>query len=448
MPFARWSRRLATVGLASLALACIACEPPVAPGEIEARLRSMDRPNIVFIVIDTLRADWTSPYGFEHDTSPELARWAEHGIVFERTRSQSSWTKMSMASLMTSLWPQSHAIREYGDGLGEGAVTLAEHLQQAGYATFGVQTNGWLHQTFGFHQGFDRYVFPTGRGARNIPQSTVWAHTDRVLEETYRLLENRPSDRPFFLYLHFMDVHEYAAPNEFKLYGSGGKAAYLNAIRWVDDGLTRVREALDDEGILDETLIVLGSDHGETFGENGQHGHAKNVLTAVVWVPLVIRTPFPVEPIRVKSQVRNLDIAPTLLAVAGAEPPASFEGRSLWPLVAAAGEGRPTEDRESFAGLGLPLFRDATIQHAVNTGAWTMARNVAPGPNPGEFLYDRDIDPGENVNLVTREPGHAERMRALLDAYLAREPVPGVLESDVRIDPQIAEKLRALGYME
>ncbi|MCP5055999.1 MAG: sulfatase-like hydrolase/transferase [bacterium] len=150
--------------LSALLLVCVfGCKPPPTPAaEISARLAALGTPDIVLIVVDTLRADWTTPYGFEKDTTPELARWASRGVLFENALSQSSWTKMSMASLMTSLWPRSHALRAAQDGLGEAAVTLAELLQQAGYATYGVQTNGWLHQSFGFHQGFDRYMFPSG----------------------------------------------------------------------------------------------------------------------------------------------------------------------------------------------------------------------------------------------------------------------------------------------
>ncbi len=110
------------------------------------------------------------------------------------------------------------------------------------------------------------------------------------------------------------------------------------------------------EGTARHASLLFGSDHGETFGENGVHGHARNVLTAVVAVPLVIRLPFPVEPIRVTSQVRNLDIAPTLLDLAGVEVPESFEGRSLVPLLLAASRGEDTEGRATYAGLGLPLF--------------------------------------------------------------------------------------------
>ena len=101
----------------ALAPALLACERPVPRAEIAERLAELGRPHLVLIVVDTLRADWTTPYGGEpRDTSPELARWAARGALFERSRAHSSWTKMSMASLLTSLWPRSHAIREARDG--------------------------------------------------------------------------------------------------------------------------------------------------------------------------------------------------------------------------------------------------------------------------------------------------------------------------------------------
>ena len=134
--------------------------------ELPERIRELDQPDIVFILVDTLRSDWTSPYGFEHDTTPELASWAAEGVVFERVRSQSSWTKISMASTFTSLWPRSHGVELPTDGLGEGAYTLAEAFHGAGYQTYGIQTNGWLEHSFGFHQGFDRYTFASPGGAK------------------------------------------------------------------------------------------------------------------------------------------------------------------------------------------------------------------------------------------------------------------------------------------
>jgi len=439
------------------ALAALGCERPAAPAEIAERLAAQGPPNLVLIVVDTLRADYTTPYGFTDDTSPELARWADRGVLFERVRAQSSWTKMSMASLFTSLWPRSHGIREAQDGLADEAVTLAEVLKDAGYATYGVQTNGWLHQSFGFHQGFDRYMFPQTGGDRRLGHASLWPHADRVVEEAERLIEAHDRDRPFFLYLHFMDVHEYAAPPHFKTFGTDDRSAYLAAIRWVDDAVERVRAQLDDARVLGRTLIVFAADHGETFGEHGVHGHARNVLTPVVSVPLVFRFPFPVEPpVRVTTQVRNVDVAPTLLELAGVRIPEDFEGRSLVPLVSGA---QVAPDRSSYAALGVPLFPDASVQTAVSDGSWTYARN-ATGPDddpeayegkavaPGaEFLFDRRVDPDENANLMAHEVVDARRMAALLDAHLAQEEGEGVVEKGVRIDPGIAERLRAMGYL-
>jgi arylsulfatase A-like enzyme len=436
------------LGLVALLLGvlCLGCQRSVPPAGIQERLAQLGRPHLVLIVVDTLRADWTSPYGFEQNTTPELTRWAARGVVFERARAQSSWTKISMASLMTSLWPRSHGIREYRDGLAEGALTLAEVLRDAGYRTYGVQTNGWLHQSFGFHQGFERYAFPmgAGQGAR-LPRASIWPHADRVVDEAARLIDAHDPAEPLFLYLHFMDVHEYAAPPEFRRFGGDEVGHYRSAIRWVDDALERVREQLDRAGLLERSVLVLASDHGEAFGENGKVGHARNVLSAVISTPLVLRFPFPLEPIRLSGQVRNVDLAPTLLDLAGVPVPASFEGRSLLPRIEGA---EPDEDLVTYAGLGLPLYHDASVQVSLQDGTWTYARDVDPDPHPEELLFDRSLDPGENVNLIEREPEVAARLRAELDEHLAGQVQAEALATDVRIEPGIAERLRAVGYVE
>jgi tetratricopeptide (TPR) repeat protein len=150
-------------------------DAPTAPLEVDlrARLAGLGRPHIVLVLVDTLRADWTSPYGFDTEVTPELQRWADGGVVFERALAQSSWTKVSMASLFTSLWPRSHGLRLATDGLGARALTLSEVLREAGYRTCAVQSNGWLEQSFGFHQGFDRYVFPRTVAHPRVPDGRV-----------------------------------------------------------------------------------------------------------------------------------------------------------------------------------------------------------------------------------------------------------------------------------
>jgi arylsulfatase A-like enzyme/Flp pilus assembly protein TadD len=426
---------------------------PRIPGE---KLSSLQSPNIILFLVDTLRADATTPYGHASKPTPELARWAERGVVFERVRAQSSWTKISMASLLTSLWPRSHGILEADDGLGPEALTLAEVFADAGYATAAVQTNGWLHQSFGFHQGFQHYLFPQGGRGAGLERPSMWPHADRVVAEGIEILERHDPHRPIFLYMHFMDVHEYAAPPEFKRYGTNAKGNYIAATRWVDDAVQRVRQEVERAGLLDNTILVFASDHGETFGEHDIYGHARNVLSPVVDVPLVIRLPFALEtPLRISQQARNLDIAPTLLELAGIERPPSFEGASLVPLMT---EEEPGPGRVSFARLGIPLFPDASAQAAIHEGRWTYARNEASDPDdsstwrsraidPGrEQLFDHAIDPGENVDLAQIESQELERLRAALNAHLGSGEV-GVRQRGIRIDPGIAEKLRALGYL-
>jgi arylsulfatase A-like enzyme len=304
-------------------------------------------------------------------------------------------------------------------------------LREAGYATYAVQTNGWLHQSFGFHQGFDRYTFPHGGVADRLERPSMWPHADRVVEEARRLIEAHDAERPFFLYLHFMDVHEFAAPPEFQSFGTDSAGAYLAAIRWIDDAVARVRGELERAGRLRSTVMVFASDHGETFGEHGVYGHARNVFTPVLWVPLLIRLPFPVERTRIATQVRNIDIAPTLLELAGVPAPRAFEGTSLLPLLCAA----PSQpDRVSYAGLGQPMFPDA------------HARDADSEAEIVEYLFDRRVDPGENVNLIDLGSREVERMRSLLEQHLAREPAD-VREGGVRIDPSIEERLRAMGYL-
>ena len=442
-------RRFADPGspalVCALAVALAGCERALPVGQAIAAIEPGT--SLVLIVVDTLRPDWTTPYGFAGDTTPRLARWAQEGVVFEQVYAQSSWTKISMASLMTSLWPRSHGITEPDDGLGEGALTLAEVLADAGYRTYGVQSNGWLHQSFGFHQGFERYSFPFGAGAA-LPRSNVWPHVDRIVNEARRLLDAHPEGEPFFLYLHFMDVHEYAAPREFQTFGTDARGAYLSAIRWVDDGLARVEELLAERGLRERTLVAFGSDHGETFGENGKFGHARNVLSAALRVPLVLRLPRPILPVRVSAPVRNLDLAPTLLDLLGVPVPERFEGESLVPRIVGTGDGGESDELPSFAALGFPLYPDASVQLSLRDEAWTYARNVEPDRAPGEHLYDRSIDPGEDVDLAAREPEARARMRASLDAYLEDGPDEGVLEREVRIDPQVEQRLRAMGYLQ
>jgi choline-sulfatase len=395
------------------------------------------------ILVDTLRADATSPYGFDARVSPTLGRLADEGVVFDRVLAQSSWTKVSMASLLTSLWPRSHGVREATDGLAERARTLQDVFQDSGYRTYAVQSNGWLEQSFGFHHGFDHYVFPHAmKQAGELGRSSVWPHGERVYDEAKRLLTAHEIDDPFFLYVHLMDVHEYAAPPEFKRFGDEQRAAYSAAIFWIDDVVKRILAELDRVGAAENTIVVFASDHAELFGENQSTGHARNVHTRVLHVPLILRIPGRPGGQRVSAQVRNIDIAPTILELSGLAVPPAFEGVSLIPLI----EGREEGDRISFADLGASIMHGISEQVAVNDGRYSLLRDL--DETGVEQLFDQNLDPVEDANLIDLEPVEAERMRALLDAHLDHDPVSGASQEKVRIDPGIANRLKALGYLQ
>ena len=352
---------------------------------------------------------------------------------------QSSWTKVSMASLLTSLWPRSHAVKKLDDGLGEGALTLGEVLGDAGYRRYAVQTNGWLAQSFGFQQGFERYIFPATSPDEGL--GGVWPHADTLFASLVGLLDEHPVGEPFLLYLHFMDVHEYAAPPDVPRRAPGNEGAYEAAVTWVDEVLGRVRAELERRDLLGRTILVLASDHGEEFGEHGVRGHARHVLSGVLRVPWIVRLPFPMAPVRVAPQVRNLDLAPTLLELLGLPIPESFEGQSLVAQIDGAHDGA---DLPSFASLPTRMYPDAVLPESLSDGRWTLVRDSEDGR---ELLSDRSADPGENVNLVALEPAEAQRLRALLARHLAEPPRPATVKSSVRIDPGVAEKLRAVGYL-
>lgn len=195
--------------------------------------------------------------------------------------------------------------------------------------------------------------------------------------------------------------------------------------------------------MLENTVIVFASDHGETFGENRVYGHANNVFSPVLRVPLIVKLPFDVPAQRVATQVRNIDIAPTLLDVAGIPIPPDFEGESLVPLMFTS---EPEQDRPSYASLRSHIIRDSKLQIAVNNGSWTLVRELEGDEE--ESLFDLSIDPREDANLIDLEPEHAEKMRDLLDTHERVGGREGVRRPEVRIDPGIAERLRAVGYLQ
>jgi len=435
----------------------------VEPAERLLDLRTRGDLNVVFLLIDTLRADRLGIYGYARPTSPVIDGAAASGIVFDDVVSQSSWTKTSMASLWTGTHPIHNGILRYSHVIPEEAVMPAERFRDAGYRTVGLWRNGWVESNFGFAQGFESYVRPAiGRERMRVHRETrsedPIAGTDEDLTISATGFLEKFGAQRFFLYLHYMDVHQYVYDESAAIFGTSYSDIYDQSIRWVDRLVGVLLEELERQGLLAHTLVVIAADHGEAFLEHGREGHAQDLHGEVTHVPLILLPPFLLEPgIRVRTTVSNADVWPTLLDLVGLPPLPGADGRSLVPLVlAAAGSHAPEAARASelerpvFAqlvrGWGRPKARDSASLVSVTDRGQRLLTAVS-GRAPTE-LFDRADDPGEERDLAAVKPDDVKRLRALVDQYAKdAEPPWGAKPREVELDELRLNHLRALGYV-
>jgi arylsulfatase A-like enzyme len=433
----------------------------VEPLEKLLELRSRNDLNVVFLLIDTLRADRLGVYGYARPTSPVIDGAAAYGIVFDDVVSQSSWTKTSMASLWTGTHPIHNGILRYSHVIPEEAVMPAELFRDAGYRTVGLWRNGWVEGNFGFAQGFESYVRPAiGRERMRIYRESrnpnPIAGTDEDLTISATDFLQRFGAQRFFLYLHYMDVHQYVYDEAAAIFGTSYSDIYDQSIRWVDRLVGVLLDELERQDLLQRTVVVIAADHGEAFLEHGREGHAQDLHGEVTHVPLVILPPFLLEPgVRVRTTVSNADVWPTLLDLLGLPPLPNADGRSLVPLVlAAGGAGEPADaaslERPVFAqlerGWGQPRVKNSASLVSVTDHGLRLLTALS-GKAPTE-LFDRVADPTEQHDLAAADPGAAKRLRALVHDYAKDARAPwGVRPREVELDELRLNHLRALGYV-
>src|SRR5262245_5124877 len=296
------------------------------------------RPNVVLILIDTLRPDHLELCGYERATAPWIAEVGARGAVFPRAYSSSAWTPPATASVFTGLYPTGHGVvhgfetdawvkKQVEQGqpveitvasMPEDHATLPERLQQAGYRTWGFATNPHITASFGFDRGFDIFHNNSSRSADAV--------VDRVLERRAELVQD---DRPYFLYLHLNDVHKpYHKREPWYAPGTDERteeiAQYDSSVSFVDAELRRLAEGL---GWGPETVVCLISDHGEGFNEHGFYGHGSSLHTELNRVLMVFAGP-DIAPGLVDANASLVDVAPTLLELCGL-PHAGMDGESL-----------------------------------------------------------------------------------------------------------------------
>ncbi len=419
---------------ASLALAGLAFLAAV-----DGSARRSRPPNVVLIVVDGLRPDHLTHAGYARNTSPFLARLAAESVWFENAISQSSWTKTSVASLLTSLYPEAHGVRGTKDVVPDSIDTLPETLEGFGYETYALHGNPWLEERFGFNQGFDRFSF------------TDWYKetfdAQGMNNRVFQWLDERSADKPFFAYLHYMDVHSpWRPPAEFDRFGPEPVDKYDSSILYLDSRLEALFRELGSRGLAANTWLVVTADHGEEFGEHGNYkvGHGVTLYGEVLRVPLLFHHPRGSARKRVDRQVRLIDVAPTILDLLEIPVPEEMEGVSIRAEIVGSGD-RPLDDLDAVSQLGLD--RRSTRLDLI---AFTTPRHkyVLDFQSGSEELYHLTSDPGETRNV-------AEAAGALLREFRAKAWRFRKIQSAKRagtvsegeIDRDLEQQLRALGYV-
>lgn len=449
---------LAVVGLYAYSTIEVAQIRPERPqggaAEIEALAQRSDT-NILFVVVDTLRASRMSAYGYERDTTPFLKELAAGGIRFGHNLSQSSWTKSSMASMWTSYTPLHIGITRFDERISESVSMPAEILAEAGFKTVGLYRNGWVNPSFGFDQGFEKYYRPPPgyrdpQIMRLRPNADFSGNDESVVSDAIEFLRIHGKTSRWFLYVHLMDVHEYTYDQESALFGNGVSDLYDNSILREDWVVSTLYDYLKKQGLLDKTIVVLVSDHGEAFGERGYEGHAREVFPETTETPVIISLPFALEAgIVLETRTTNMDVWPTIFDLIGEPPTAEkIDGRSRYDdILAAAGKNGPLESEgdASVAFLdenwGTPGGKRMPAV-SVADGKFRYVSGTGLSGHRFEVLLSADDD--EKTNQISSNPEVAEKLRAKADEVLAQKPL---FKSDViALDRMQLDQLRALGY--
>jgi arylsulfatase A-like enzyme len=351
--------------------------------------------------------------------------------------------------------PFAAGITRFDDAMADSAELPAERLHAAGFRTAGFYRNAWVAPNFGFGQGFDFYLFPTpnlteDRLQQNSPSVSSLQGSDYdATEVALEFLQGHGHER-FFLYLHLMDVHQYQYEEESALFGTTYSDAYDNAIHWTDRNIGLLVAELIERDLFDKTILVIASDHGEEFQEHGGEGHARTLYVETTRTPLLVSLPFAIDGgLVVEEWVENADIFPTIFDMLGLEPLALSEGRSLVPLIEAAGRGEgngPVADRPVMSQLDRTWGRSNEAQPLVSVTRGAERLIFDPEDPEKVQLYDLAADPGEQNNLAAERPDRVAALLAEGRERFARRTEGAIAES-VEVDELQLQQLRALGYV-
>jgi arylsulfatase A-like enzyme/Tfp pilus assembly protein PilF len=396
-------------------------------------------PNVILITIDTLRADHVGCYGDRSAATPNIDALARTGVRFTHAYTPVPLTLPAHASLLTGTFPMVTGMHDFTTNkLPSSAVTLAKVFHDNGYSTAAFIGAAVLDSRYGLNQGFDTYYdyFDLG-DLRRADFADLERRADQVVDEVVNWLKLDPR-QPLFIWVHLYDPHYPYAPPE--PYASRFHASpYDGEIAFADAQMGRLFAYLREQGIFENALIVLASDHGEGLGEHGEKNHGFFIYNSTLHVPLIFKIPG-VVPRVVDEEVSLVDVMPTILQALKLPIPSAVQGRSLMSPIL----GRPSGATSNlYAETYLPLLHFHWSQlRSLQSHGWKFIE--APKP---EF-YDVRNDPDEREKLFANRGAQAGEMRERLYDLMRRyTPAAGPGASQVLTDPALYDRLRALGYV-
>ena len=464
-------------------------------------------PNIILIMMDSVRRDALSCYGRRPQTSPNIDALAVQSVVFDDAVSTSSWTLPAVASIFTGKYASCHGADDGYNYLNVHHETMAEILARNGYQTSAFCANSNVSTFTGLNRGFEFFNdlhYPNvdivnkafkayAKGVRTVLKRKIKYHETLVLyrEAKRWLKEKRDPRRPFFMYVHENEAHyPYQPPRRFRreflrlsaarvrainqdreLFVAGKvkmtsqdltnlRLLYHAEIRYLDYRLGQFVDFLRAEGLWDDLLLIITADHGDNFGEHGLLGHGLSLYDSLLKIPLVIYYPGKLSPRRVSGQVQLCDILPTVIDLADLPDEVvkqAYQGRNLAGLVSGI---NPMEDRAAFAEhamQNLTLF-EAKIPNLGGDFYKKYKRATravrADGfkyiwsSNGERELYDLDSDPEETRNVIGQYPDKARALQNTLSNWLDSFVPDTYRDSLPEADEVVTQRLRDLGYLE
>jgi arylsulfatase A-like enzyme len=419
------------------------------------------RPNVLILTVDTLRADRMSAYGYERNTSPNLDRLMRKGVLFTRARTVEPLTGPGLCAMLTSSFPHENGATRNGLRMRPGLPSLPKLLHEEGYRTAAIVSNWTLRDKItGLAEHFDQYdaVFKHKRWLGLFSSEAGAAAVTGAALERLEELAATAADRPFFLWVHYIDPHapykrHKAFLDDLGLDKKRGKLTasdrYDTEIAYADRSIAEVLARLEALGLADDTLIAFTSDHGESLGEHAYWGHGRHLYEPTLHIPMALTWPGKIEPGSIDAPALNIDLAPTIAGLLGLDCPEVFRGYD-WTAVF-DGEDPPMDRATQHQAHRGAVFsrhdsdiarRAGLLEVGVVLNGYKEILRVKSG---NRWRFDLVRDPEEEVNLAEPKSDPTEGLRVWMEFVDF-----GLRQSDEAppqpLDEETIEQLRALGY--